>query len=62
MVEKRVKKDEGPKGKTQITLQLLNQTLDRVDKLAKKERRSRSNMIDYLSPRQRLPASITLSV
>ena len=42
------KKADSQRDKTQISLRLLNQTLERVDKLAKKEHRSRSNMIDYL--------------
>jgi predicted transcriptional regulator len=34
--------------KTQITVRLSDDLLDQVQKLAKKEQRNRSNMIEYL--------------
>jgi len=34
--------------KTQITVRLSKQTLDQLEKLAKKERRNRSNMIEFM--------------
>jgi hypothetical protein len=39
---------EGKTKRTQITIRLPDEMLDRIRKRAKKERRNRSNMIEYL--------------
>jgi hypothetical protein len=39
---------EGKTEKTQISIRLTDDLLDQLQKLAKRERRNRSNMIEYL--------------
>ena len=45
---KAVPQKEPKAGKSQVSVRLSNELLARVDRLAKKERRNRSNMIEYL--------------
>jgi hypothetical protein len=39
---------EGKPEKTQVSIRLTDDLLDQLQKLAKKEQRNRSNMIEYL--------------
>jgi metal-responsive CopG/Arc/MetJ family transcriptional regulator len=48
-------KNEGKAERTQISVRLSAELLNRIDRVAKKERRNRSNMIEYIL-RESIPA------